>query len=189
MAVTILHCSDTLRKRRERINRCHSLTRHGASIIVLYAGSSGARRADIRDNRWGVDSRRLCNYAVAHFTTSGNVSAPLGERPGTGQPGTDSRRYDDGCGVAGLGHAGPKDSRQHGRSSHRNVALFTLSNTSQLRRPLLLRTIRLVLYPAKVPLCLQRGHFFQRQSCLLSIRAATAAAVSHAARYFDASCS
>jgi hypothetical protein len=145
--------------------------------MIAYAASNIFRRADKRDTRWDIDFQWLRNDGDAHFSTSRNVPASFGERPSVSKPGTDSRRYDDGCGVAGLGHARSKDPRQHGWSCHRNVALFTLSDTSQLRRPVLLRTIRLVVHPTKVSLRLQRRHFFKRQSCILSIRAAATTVV------------
>ena len=81
----------------------HSLTQYGGRIIVPDAGSSGAPRADIRDNRWGADFQRLRNYRRPHFTTSGHVSEALGERPGIGQPRADSPRDDHGRGVAAWG--------------------------------------------------------------------------------------
>ena len=73
----------------------------------------GAYRINIRDNRWRADFQRLRNYWVPCFPTSGDVSEPLAERPGLGQPGADPPRDDHGRGVVGMGHTGPKDSEQH----------------------------------------------------------------------------
>jgi len=46
------------------------------------------------------------------------------------------------------GYARSKDSRQCGRWSWRDVGVSALRNTAQLRRTVLLWSIRLVLYPA-----------------------------------------
>src|SRR5262249_3733491 len=70
--------------------------------------------------------------------------------------------------MVGLGYTRAKDSGLRAWSSHRNVGLSALRNTSQLWRALLLRTIRLVIYPAKIPIPVQRSHFRQRHSCFLS---------------------
>src|ERR1051325_821516 len=85
-----------------------TLTQWHGHIIVPYAGSSRPGRADIHGNRWRDDLQRLRNDRRPHFTTSRNVSKPFAKRPGIGQPGTDSLRYVDGRGVAGLGHSRPK---------------------------------------------------------------------------------
>ncbi len=90
------------------------LTADDEGTIVPYAASNPLRRADNRDTSWDIDFHGLCNHGDAHLATSRNLSASFGERPDIGKSGTDSRRYDDGRGVAGLGHARSKDSRQHG---------------------------------------------------------------------------
>ena len=160
--------------RRGGINQSDSLTEYSGRIIVSNAGPSGAGSGDIRDNCCGADFEWLCNHGNAHFSASRNLPAPFVARSSVGKSGPDSRRYDNGRGVAGLGHARSKNSGQHGQPSHRNVALPAVPDTSELWSSLLLRTIRLVVYPAEIPLCFQRRHFFERQSRILSIRAAAA---------------
>jgi len=57
------------------------------------------------------------------------------------------------------------------------VGLSALRNTAQLRRTVLLWAIRLVLYPAKVRVSIQRSHFLKRQSCILPLPAIATAAL------------
>jgi len=51
------------------------------------------------------------------------------------------------------------------------MGLSALRNTGQLRRAVLLWAIRLVLYPAKVRVPVQRSHFLKRESCILPLPA------------------
>ena len=76
--------------------------------------------------------------------------------------------------MARLGNTGAKDPRPDAQL--RNVGLRALRHTfSKLRRPLLLRPIRLVVHPAEVPLPIQRSHFLQGQSSFLPVPAAATA--------------
>src|SRR4029077_6092846 len=49
------------------------------------------------------------------------------------------------------------------------MGISPLRNTSQLRRTVLLRTVRLVIYSTKVHLPEKRRHLLQRQSCVLPV--------------------
>src|SRR5262249_36117274 len=130
-------------------------------------GQPETSRADLRDCSSRAAFHELRNAGDAYFPASGHLSGPLFARPGDGKSGADSRGHDHGCGMAGLGYTRAKDPRLRTWSSHGNVGLSALSNPSQLWRALLLWTVRLVIYPPKVPLPIQRSHFRRRQSCFL----------------------
>src|SRR5438477_8293475 len=132
-------------------------------------------RADIWDSSSRVAFHQLWNARDAHLATSGNLPASLFAGPGVREPRADSPRYDHGRGMAGLGHTRAKDPRLRAWSSHRDVGLSALRNTSQLRRAVLLRAIRLVVHTPKVPLPVQRSHFRRRQSRFLPPFTGTAA--------------
>lgn len=130
---------------------------------------------DIRDSRRRVVFCQLRHARNAHLTKSGNLSESLSARSSAGKSGADSFGYEHGCGVVGLGCTRAKNPGLRAWSSHRNVGLSALSNTSQLRRAVLLRAIRLVIHPPQIPLSIQRSHFRQRQSCFLPPFTITAA--------------
>ena len=141
----------------------------------------------IWDSRRRVVFYELWNARNAHFPTSGHLSASLPAGPGTGKSGADSAGYEHGRGMAGLGYTRAKTPRPDARL--RDVGLRALRYPfSKLWRTLLLRPIRLVIHPTKVPLPIQGSHFLQRQSRFLPIPAAAPAIIrrkqfrSHSAR-------
>jgi len=130
-------------------------------------GSSGARRVTFRDNRWGADFQPVAGTTGGPFTTSGNVSEPLAERPGICQPGAD-RQDDHGRGVAGVGNTDPKRFLTTWTVALlKRGSIYATKTPPKLWRTVLLRAIRLVVYPAKVRAPLERRHLRQRQSCVL----------------------
>jgi hypothetical protein len=155
----------------------HSLTRNSAALRFSshYEASILCWRIGARHRGHRLGPHQLWNARDAHLATPGNLPASLFAGPGAGESGADSPGYDHGCGVAGLGNTRAKDPGLRAWSSHRNVGLSALRNTSQLRRAVLLRAFRLVVHTPKVPLPVQRSHFRQRQSCFLPPFTGTAA--------------
>ena len=176
------------RRNADRRFRSHSVTKrtklatHPTNGLPVFSkfhrtswadGRTKARRANIRDSRLRVAFHQLWNPRDAHLATPGNLPGSLSARPGAGEPRADSPRYEHGRSMAGLGNTRAKDPRPD--AQFRDVGLRALRHAfSKLRRALLLRSIRLVVHPAEVPLSIQRGYFLQGQSCFLPILAAAA---------------
>jgi hypothetical protein len=83
VAVMVLHCSDMLLGTRQRINQPLSLTQYGGRIIVPECKGRVARIAlTLAITAGALIFSGLRNDRLPLFTTSGNVSEPLAERPG-----------------------------------------------------------------------------------------------------------
>src|SRR5438876_11288965 len=103
----------------------HRLTRDSVALTFSshYEASILCWRTGAGHRGHRLDPHQLWNARDAHLATRGNLPTTLYAGPGAGESGADSPGYDNGRGMAGLGHTRAKDPRLRAWSPHGDVGL------------------------------------------------------------------